>query len=144
MTVIEKTHLDNLGDLGIAARRPQHGAAPELDAVNLSLRKLHRFGVAVQEAAQAVPDAQDLVVGHTVVGERGDDVQHDVIQPRAQAAARHNRRGHVPWVMVDVLARTRPHGELRQHNARAVRGVEHALALRAAALLRLVLHDVYL
>lgn len=45
----------------------QHGAALELDAVHLGAAELHRLGMAVQEAAQTVADAKDLVLGHPVV-----------------------------------------------------------------------------
>lgn len=45
----------------------QHGAALELDAVDRLAAQLHRLGVAVQEATQAIPDAKDLVLGHPVV-----------------------------------------------------------------------------
>lgn len=52
---------------GCAPPTHQHGAALELDAVYRLAAQLHRLGVAVQEAAQAVPDAKDLVLGHAIV-----------------------------------------------------------------------------
>ncbi len=53
--------------LRCAAPTHQHGAALELDAIHCLAAQLHRLGVAVQEAAQAVPDAKDLVLGHAII-----------------------------------------------------------------------------
>ena len=144
--------LDRALDVEAAARRSEHRAAVMVDRLD-DLRREHdrrelvvgRRGGSAQtrrpaaaadvigsrgESAVAAANAPDLPHAVVVV-QRVDEVVDDVVQARAQAAARDDRRAHVGRLEVQLAARPRA-----MERARFGRGVlsaddvdEHAVML---------------
>ena len=78
-----------------------------------------------------MPDAMDVALGDTIVLQLLDQALDDIIQARAETAARHNGRLAVLGIKVHLLPGSGPHGPGRQwhtHLQHAQTGFEGFLA----------------
>ena len=88
------------------AARPQHRAAALVDVVDVGVVQLDRALREVREARIAVPDAHDPR-DPVLARQAPIKLPHDRVQPRADAAARHDRRPRLAGAERDAAPRPR-------------------------------------
>mmetsp|Transcript_36175 Transcript_36175/g.102269 ORF Transcript_36175/g.102269 Transcript_36175/m.102269 type:complete len:211 (+) Transcript_36175:1040-1672(+) len=144
---VETVH--HLGDLcGATARGAEDGAALKVDAVNGLPVEDDGLCFAVIESHEAVADSVDLVLGNAVVGESVHNVLQNIIETRAQPAARDDCCLHLCWLKVDCPPSASAGCEWRQRDACAMLwvgdsiGALSTLAVKPAVMHRLQPHPV--
>ena len=95
----------------------------------------HRLPVLGIKPFKPVAHAQDAGRADAVVGQLVDEPLHDIVEPRAQPAARHDGGRGGRWVVINGLARPGAQGPGRKGHAHLVeaRGEEVGVAPGFAA-----------